>query len=60
MTEDQARRVGELLVGLERLALDLGWRWNGERWVKPGEVLGARGEGRGGDDGGLVLCVDGV
>jgi len=35
MTEDQARRVGELLVGLERLVLELGWRWDGEVWVKP-------------------------
>lgn len=45
MTEDQARRVGELLRGLERLALELGWRWDGERWVKPAERdqgLGAR------------------
>jgi hypothetical protein len=44
MTEDQARRVGELLVGLERLALDMGWRWDGERWVKPGEGGGGAGE----------------
>ena len=45
MTEDQARRVGALLRGLERLALELGWRWDGERWVKPAERdqgLGAR------------------
>ena len=45
MTEDQARRVGELLVGLERLALELGWRWDGERWVKPGKGRGAGEQG---------------
>jgi len=29
--------VAELLVGLERLARELGWRWEeGRGWVKPG------------------------
>jgi hypothetical protein len=68
MTEDQARRVGELLVGLERLALDLGWRFDGERWVKPGEGSGGAGGQRSGGagerrsrgDGGLAGCADGV
>ena len=51
MTEDQARRVGELLVGLERLALELGWRWDGERWVKPERRGGGAGEQRSGGAG---------
>ncbi len=55
MTEDQARRVGELLLGLERLALDLGWRWDGKVWVKPGEGGGGAGERGSGGDGGLAV-----
>jgi len=38
MTEEEvARRVEELLAGLCRLAVEVGYRWDGERWVWPEE-----------------------
>lgn len=33
----QQQAVARLLAGLYDLALDIGWRWDGERWIKPGE-----------------------
>jgi len=65
LSAGQARRAGELLRGLYELALEMGWRFDGERWVKPetlrqaqGDVIqGGRSDGRGS---GVGLCVDGV
>ena len=34
---EEREAVAGLLVELYNLALCIGWRWDGERWVRPGE-----------------------
>lgn len=36
--EEVVRRVGTLWAGLYRLAVELGYRWDGGRWVSPSEA----------------------
>lgn len=33
MTEDERKGFGMLMRALLRIALDIGWRWDGERWL---------------------------